>query len=59
MFISDTHHLAGLYTLAISAFEPEMQTQFSLTIESTGVVDAAPISSEGAGVFTKNVKAVW
>lgn len=56
---SSTGLKAGTYTLVVSTFEPNIQTEFALRVESTSPVQVRGIPPEGAGMFFRRLSGVW
>jgi hypothetical protein len=50
---------AGYYTLVVSTFEPQMHSNFSLTVECSHRFDLEALPLEGAGMFLKTIKGTW
>ncbi|GAA5915726.1 hypothetical protein JCM5296_004368 [Sporobolomyces johnsonii] len=49
----------GSYTLIVSSFQPIHEASFDLVVRSSLPVQAAPIPSEGAGMFSRSVSGSW
>ena len=52
-------HVAGDYTLVVSAFEPRHSGKFALRAECSERFELTPIPQEGAGMFSKLVRGEW
>ncbi|KAF8332602.1 uncharacterized protein EI90DRAFT_3053715 [Cantharellus anzutake] len=50
---------SGRYAIIVSGFDPQVRTDFTLSVECSKRFDMRPKPTEGAGMFSKSIKGNW